>query len=252
MRKALILLAAVVVLAACSGERAVVVDNTLPGVAASTTIARPSTTRAATTPATSAVTTGPTTTKPSTSVPAATTTRPSTPTTPTVLGTAVVAPVTTAAAGSGCAPFGTLATVSYNAAEPPSGLVGTDIRAGAHDCYDRVVIEFGPHGPGITFPGYDVHYTSNPVTGDGPNSVTVRGGAALRVKVNAWMPNPDSTGYAGPSDIIAATTTHVLEMHQVDNFEGVTVWAIGIDKVRPVRVTRLDSPARLVIDVFTG
>jgi hypothetical protein len=252
MRKALIPIAAVIVLAACSGERGVVVDNTLPGQLASTTVARPTTTRVATTLATGPVTTGPTTTKPGTSVPAATTARPSTPTTPTVLGTSIVAPATTAPAGSGCAPFGTLATVTYNAAEPPSGLVGTDIRAGAHDCYDRVVIEFGPHGPGTTFPGYDVHYTSNPVTGDGLNSVTVKGGAALRVRVNAWMPNPDSSGYSGPSDIIAATTTHVLEMHQVDNFEGVTVWAIGIDEARPVRVTRLDSPARLVIDVFTG
>ena len=257
MRTLVIGLAAVFALAACSGERAVVVDNTLPStpVPSATlppiTSAKPVTTAAATTsPPTGAGST--TTTGPTTTVKGTPTTGKDTTTTPTVLGSSIVRPTATTVVPSGCASFGTLATVSYHLADAPSGLVGTDIRAGAHDCYDRVVIEFGPHGPGSTFPGYEVGYTTNPVQGTGGTPVVMRGGAVLRVRVSAWMPNPDSSGYAGPLDITGTTTTHLREIRQIENFEAVSVWAIGIDQARPVRVTRLDSPARLVVDIFTG
>jgi hypothetical protein len=131
--------------------------------------------------------------------------------------------------------------------------VGTAIRYGPHDCYHRLVIEFGPHGPGSTFPGYEIKYTTNPVAiGQGPNSATIKGTAVLRVRVNAWMHNPDGTGYAGSTDIIPPTESVFRELRLVDDFEAVQVWAVGLDRLRPYRAFELDSPARLVIDVFTG
>ena len=44
-------------------------------------------------------------------------------------------------------------------------------------------------------------------------------------------------------------TTAVVELVRTGGFEAVLTWAAGVDEQRPFKVSPLESPARLVIDV---
>ncbi len=152
---------------------------------------------------------------------------------------------------------GTLDGASSNFPGGLTSLVGIDIRTGAHDCYERIVIEFAQGDaptPGIE-PGYWIRYTDAPIalgqTDD--QFVTIRGTAHVLMSVEAWMYDVDEqgrpTGYAGPIDLFPTNVTTIEEIRLIDNSEGVQVWAVGLDRERDLRVTTLDDPQRLVIDV---
>jgi hypothetical protein len=132
-------------------------------------------------------------------------------------------------------------------------MVGVDIRTGAHSCYERIVIELAdstiPTAGGM--PGWWVRYADGPITlGQTDDQfVEVLGDATLLVSMNAWMPSMDGEGWVGSTDIFPTNVTHVLELRQIDNWEGQNTWAVGIDTERPFRVFTLASPTRLVVDV---
>ena len=130
-----------------------------------------------------------------------------------------------------------------------SSLVGVDIRTGAHPCFERVVIELGGTGE---MPGVRVGYVDDPVTlSPSDMKVEIAGDATLLVAVAAWMPDMEGNGWAGPTDITPTNVEHILELRQVENFEGMHQWAIGLDAERPFDVVFLDSPPRIVIDIAT-
>lgn len=139
-----------------------------------------------------------------------------------------------------------------------SSLVGVEIRTGAHDCYERIVLELaqGPAPTPSDFPGYWVRYGSNPValgqTDD--QFVTIDGGAVLLVTVASWMYETDAAGdpvdYAGALDLFPTNVRTIRELRMIDNSEGVHTWAIGLDTRRNLVVDTLTSPDRLVIDVM--
>jgi hypothetical protein len=82
-------------------------------------------------------------------------------------------------------------------------------------------------------------------------TVEIEGDATLLVAVAAWMPDMEGNGYAGPSRIMPTNVEHILELRQVENFEGMHQWAIGLDEQRAFDVVLLDSPLRIVIDIAT-
>jgi hypothetical protein len=125
----------------------------------------------------------------------------------------------------------------------------TDVRAAAHDGYDRIVFQFR-NG----LPGYDVRYVERPVVADGSGEeVAVDGGAVLLVRMEPAL-DADLTKesapmtYTGPNRF-TPTTTAVAELVRTGGFEAVLTWAVGVDEKRPFLVSTLESPARLVIDV---
>jgi hypothetical protein len=125
----------------------------------------------------------------------------------------------------------------------------TDVRAAAHDGYDRLVFQFR-NG----LPGYDVRYVERPVVADGSgDEVEVDGGAVLLIRMEPAL-DADLTQesapqtYSGPQRF-TPTTTAVAELVRTGGFEAVLTWAAGVDETRPFLVSTLDSPARLVIDV---
>jgi hypothetical protein len=129
-----------------------------------------------------------------------------------------------------------------------SSLVGADIRTGSHPpCFERVVIEFSGAGDP---PGFRVAYQPDPIL-DSPRGeqVDVAGNATLVVSAGAWMPNPDGGGYDGPRQILPSNVETILELEQLENLEGMTAWAIGLDRERPFTVRWLENPSRLVIDI---
>ena len=199
-------------------------------------------------------------------------TTPATPTTAPVTAArattapAMTAPAATATATTNAAPTAP-ATAPPVATEPcvaPTGtdtfedgfpmrmtsLVGVDIRTGAHPCFERVVIELGGAGD---MPGVRVEYVDDSVVlSPSDQTVDIAGDATLLVAVAAWMPDMEGNGWAGPTQLTPTNVEHVLELRQVENFEGMHQWAIGLDEERPFDVMFLDSPPRVVIDIATA
>jgi hypothetical protein len=218
-------LAILVTVAACGGTAATTTTETtdVPATTAAPTTA-PSSTAA-----------------PTTAVPTTTTTPPST----------VVTTTTTEA----CAPFGGTAEVRVKFPDFLSPLIGKDIRTGMETCLERIVIELQtssiPTAPG--FPGYYVRYATGPVK-ESPSDlpVTIFGSDVLLVSLGSWMNFQGTAGYSGPSQIFPNNTDHIQELRLIENFEGMTTWAIGLDDELPFRVLELSNPPRLVIELSTS
>ena len=63
------------------------------------------------------------------------------------------------------------------------------------------------------------------------------------------MPNPEGDGYDGPRELVPTNVESILELEQIENFEGMTAWAVGLDRERSFTVMTLENPTRLVVDV---
>lgn len=123
-----------------------------------------------------------------------------------------------------------------------------DVRAGRHDCYDRLVLDVG----GAVLTGWSVRYVDQ-VRQDGSGHVVpVAGGARLQVvagvpatPTDAWFVAPnrlvDTTGYGTFRDVVWA-----------GSFEGMTTVGLGVRARLPFRAFVLPGPgagSRLVVDV---
>ncbi|WP_427892481.1 AMIN-like domain-containing (lipo)protein [Kribbella sp. GL6] len=116
----------------------------------------------------------------------------------------------------------------------------TDVRAGRHACFDRIVVDL--HGRAA---GYDVRYVAN-VRQEGSGFVVpLRGGAKLQVVVRApaYAPLkvPNVNGYSALRQVAFA-----------GSFEGQTTLGVGVRARLPFRVFTLAGPGsntRLVVDV---
>ncbi|MEV6059738.1 hypothetical protein ACIA5E_12125 [Nocardia asteroides] len=123
-----------------------------------------------------------------------------------------------------------------------------DVRAGRHECFDRLVVDLA--GP---VAGYRVGYVDT-VTMDGSGAtVPLRGGAFLQVAVQA--PAYDDAG-AGtyrpgrPAELVGVGGYPTFrQVAWAGSFEGQTTLGLGVRARLPFRVSTLDGPARVVIDV---
>ncbi|CAB4552870.1 unannotated protein [freshwater metagenome] len=203
--------------------------DTTPDTTPGTTVIPTTTTGSTTIP-----TTVPTTTDATTTIPITIPT--TTPTGTTLLPGAATTPVSTPEGVNG----------------PGLTALLVDVRTGRHDGYERVVFEF----LGDRVPGYAVQYVDPPFTADPSDlPVAVDGDAFLRVRM-AWASGYDLTGdlgqvYTGP-DRIDVNAPVVQELVLLGDFEAVLSWVIGVDAEHPFRVTILDEPARIVIDIATS
>ena len=117
----------------------------------------------------------------------------------------------------------------------------SDVRVGAHDGYDRFVLQFAN-----ALPNYSVARQSNAAFVNSPrgNQVTLAGTAGLLVTVKPI----DWTSYSGTTQLKPGYT-YLKEVRQVENFEGVQQWGLGVQGTPCVRVFTMTSPLRLVVDV---
>lgn len=150
-------------------------------------------------------------------------------------------------AASGCGDPGDTAAVNDGFPQRLSSLVGADIRTGAHACFERVVLELQGSGE---LPGYSVAYQDDPIV-ESPSGavVEVAGDATLVLSVGVWMTSIEGAGYQGPHELFPANVTNIAELELIENFEGQSAWAIGLDRQRPFRVSTLTDPVRIVIDI---
>jgi hypothetical protein len=138
------------------------------------------------------------------------------------------------------------------AKESPAGAGGeiTNVRAGRHDCYDRLVIDLrGSAAP------YNVKYV-NPVTEDpSGRRVALRGGAFLQITLQS----PDHTTNGDPtyspaysSELVnVAGFSTFRQVAQAGSFENVTTFGLGVRARLPFRVFTLTGggTGRVVVDV---
>ena len=166
--------------------------------------------------------------------------------------------VTTIAAG--LAPAGALegCNVTWGSlpktSSPMSTAPITNLRAGRHACYDRLVVDVAG-----TVPGYDGRYVSQ-VTQDGSgNPVPLRGGAFLSFVVRS--PGHDASGrptYRPANRSEAVNVAGYRTFRQVawtGTFEGQSGIAVGVRARVPFRVsTWQSSPTSgvVVLDVAHG
>jgi len=128
----------------------------------------------------------------------------------------------------------------------------TAVRVGAQPGFDRVVFEFEG-----AVPGYAVEYVPLPLVAD-PSGlpVAIQGDHAIGVRMEPAASyeassDPLRLTYLGPTRITTSLSA-VLEVVKTGDFETVLNWAIGVDSKQPFKVTVLQGPPRLVIDVATA
>lgn len=154
---------------------------------------------------------------------------------------------------TGCPSGGSTVDVRDGFPNRMSALVGKDVRTGAHKCFERFVIELQPADPALEFPGYWVRYVPKPISlSPSGIAITMRGDAVLMVSLGSWMAGPEPAGYIGPKDVFPTNVVSIREYRLVEDFEGQSAWALGLDRRRPFAVSTLTTPPRLVVDVASG
>jgi hypothetical protein len=160
--------------------------------------------------------------------------------------TSATTSATTAAAPYCGITWGSLPKTSSTMARGPV----TNVRAGRHTCYDRLVVDLGGRAP-----GYTVKYVSNVYTQGQGALVPLRGGAKLLVVANAPAYRPDGTASfvpRNPREVVDVTGyTTFRQVAWAGTFEGYTSMGLGVRARLPFRVFTLTdaTTSRLVIDV---
>ncbi len=134
----------------------------------------------------------------------------------------------------------------------PVSLVGTSsptvafvdaVRTGTHPGYDRVTIEFNNGEPSSV--DMSPHDGTTFTQGASGQQVTLSGSTGLLVTIHG---SDEHTAYGGSTDIKTAYS-ELLELRQVEDFEGTVQWGLGLSKTACYRAFYLTNPARLVIDI---
>jgi hypothetical protein len=144
-----------------------------------------------------------------------------------------------------------LAAVVLALAAAPAGAqespVLVDVRAGRHPGFDRVVFEFRG-----AVPEHRIDYVDQLVQDGSGNPVAVAGEADLEVVFEgADAHEPDGTPTVSPRRFSPGLPA-VKEVAQVGDFEAVVTYGIGVDRERPITVSTLSGPSRLVVDISTA
>ena len=123
----------------------------------------------------------------------------------------------------------------------------TGIRAGQHDCYDRLVLDLSNASGPV---GYTVGYTTVRGVGTG-TAIPLAGDGDLSITLRA---HGESLTFGDPDHVVGVTGFRTFrQVASGGSFEGVTVLGLGVRAHLPFRVFVLDGPTsgqkRLVVDV---
>lgn len=152
------------------------------------------------------------------------------------------------------APPDALSTVAFEcsgstglgvAGAPPVAYVSS-VRVATQVGYDRVTIEFANGRPSDVV--LSTQGSANFTKGPGGQSVALKGQDGALVTIHG---SDGHTQYRGPADVKTGLST-VLEVRQVQDFEGTVQWAIGLSRVACYRVAFFDNPVKLVMDFQAG
>ncbi|MBW3615087.1 MAG: hypothetical protein KY439_07240, partial [Actinobacteria bacterium] len=128
----------------------------------------------------------------------------------------------------------------------------TELRVGAHGCFERVTFEFVSDTGAPTEIAYEVGYRRPPFRQANGDAIAVAGNAFIQVRIDGARTTNLQTGqdtYRGPQEVRPTNTRFIREVQFIEDFEANLVWVIGLDTTRDFSVFELDGPDRLVVDV---
>jgi hypothetical protein len=128
-------------------------------------------------------------------------------------------------------------------AQAPAVAFINDLRTGTHPGYDRLTIQFQNGQPASIElrPQSGTSFTTSPKG----EQVTLTGRNGILVIIHGADLH---TGYSGSTDIKTGYAT-LVEVRQLEDFEGVVQLGLGISGATCYRAFILTNPSRLVIDV---
>lgn len=130
---------------------------------------------------------------------------------------------------------------------PGPGGVATlvSLRAARHEGYERVVWELSGPAPGV-----HVEYVDRPVRQCGSGEPEpLSGDAWLEVRLEPARAHTDE-GRPTVAERRRTTALPIVEeMVQTCDFEAVVTWVLAASSPGPFRVTRLEDPPRVVVDI---
>ena len=140
--------------------------------------------------------------------------------------------------------WGSLSKSAGTTSTPSTSLTG--VRAGRHDCYDRLVLDLGEVAGPV---GYRVGYTT--LTGVATGTPIPLAGTDLTITLRA---HGESLSFPDRDHLVDVSGYRTFrQVASGGSFEGVTVLGVGVRARLPFRVFVLDGPGahqqRLVIDV---
>jgi hypothetical protein len=122
------------------------------------------------------------------------------------------------------------------------------VRAGRHAGFDRVVFEFRGPIPATR----QVRWVDQLVQDGSGEPVPVAGGADLEVVFQGANAHDDRGRPTVSPRRFSPGFTALKEVAQVGDFEAVVGYGLGVDRKRPLEVSTLSGPSRLVVDIQTG
>jgi hypothetical protein len=143
-----------------------------------------------------------------------------------------------------------LVAVVLALAAAPAGAQSTptliDVRAGTHTGHDRVVFEFRG-----AVPEHRVGYVDQLVEDGTGDPVSVAGDADLEVVFQGANAHQEDGSPTISPRRFSPGLPAVKEIAQLGDFEAVVSYGIGVGQRRPIQVSTLSNPSRLVIDIAT-
>ena len=134
------------------------------------------------------------------------------------------------------------------ASSAPTTPVLVAVRAAHRDGVDRVVFEFRGGLPATRQVGYVDRLFAD---GSG-RRVRVAGQALLRVRFERAQAHTDDGSPTAAPRRVAYALPNVMTAVRAGDFEAVTTYGLGLAKRTPVRVTTLQAPPRVVVEVGAG
>ncbi|RJQ82840.1 hypothetical protein D5S17_01115 [Pseudonocardiaceae bacterium YIM PH 21723] len=146
--------------------------------------------------------------------------------------------------------IGAVAIASLGALAVPSSAAQTptltNIRTGAHEYYDRVVLDFSGAAPDRT-----VSYVPQIVQDGSGEPIPMPGNAFLQLGMNPAAAHDDNGNptYTGPRLFTTPALTNVKAIALAGDFEGHLTIGISMDHKSLYSVSTLTNPTRVVIDI---
>jgi hypothetical protein len=121
-----------------------------------------------------------------------------------------------------------------------------DVRVGVNQGFDRVVLEF--LGSGV--PGYRVEYVDRPVHHCGSGDpVPIAGDAWLAITLRGTQAHTDEGRATVGQRERRLDMPIIEELEFICDFEGVVEIVLGVSRPNRYRITELQNPTRLIIDI---
>ena len=119
------------------------------------------------------------------------------------------------------------------------------VRVGAHEGFDRVVVDLEGKGT----PGWFVDYTSTPMQETTGQPLKVAGNAFLNINVDGTV-YPFELGKDNDVPVtMAGDTGNVIDVISAGTYEGRSQIVVGLRSELPYSVQVLENPKRVVVDI---